>query len=185
MDINRNGKPMFHLFPCIKMQWKHHQRCFQMHVTFAFISNVSDFKDNLEMLSVRYPNEPVQAFLYHGAPANRHWAVGEPSRSRRGAVGEPSSNIRQSQAVSTWVNWCQGNIKLTGTLSKDVKQLREATLERHLQSFEWLQWYKCLLTYLKESNNHMYLESSLMMFPLPFIAPEQMEHLLTIAININ
>jgi len=101
---------------------------FQLDVTYYSFQMLRSFEGDR---NYRYPDKPAKANLYQGAPANRHWAVGEPSRSRWGAVEEPSSNIRPSQAVSNWVNGCQ-RLKLTGNLSRDVKQLREATLERHL-----------------------------------------------------
>ena len=89
-------------------------------------------KANIEWSPVRHPNKTAKAIWHQGAPANGRWAVGGPSRSRPGAVKEQSRSIRQSQAARTWINGCPGNIKLSGILSRDVKQLREATLEHHL-----------------------------------------------------
>ena len=117
---------------------------------FPIIGIIIFVKINIEWLSVRHPNKTAKAILHQGAPANRRWAVGGPSRSRPGAVKEQSRSIRQSQAARTWINGCQGNIKSTGILSRDVKQLREATLEQHLYSFEWIEWNKYLLTYFLE-----------------------------------
>ena len=136
---------------------------FQLGMTSQSLELLFSVKINIEWLSVRHPNKTAKAILHQGAPANRRWAVGGPSRSRPGAVKEQSRSIRQSQAARTWINGCQGNIKLTGILSRDVKQLREATLEHHLYAFEWIEWNKCLLTYWKESNNHINLESYLIM----------------------
>ena len=95
----------------------------------SIIWNGSVFKDDLELLP----------FVSR--------STSKLSLSRPGAVEEPSSNIRQSQAASILINGCQWNIKLTGILSRNVRQLREATLEHHLYSFEWIEWNKYLLTY--------------------------------------
>lgn len=137
---------------CIRNERAH----FQLWIWFDWIPIWCDFPNHwkmiflkaiIEWLSVWHPNKTAKAILHQGAPANRRWAVGGPSRSRPGAVKEQSRSIRQSQAARTWINGCQGNIKLTGILSRNVKQLREATLEHHLYSFEWIEWNKYLLTY--------------------------------------